>query len=251
VDVFETYISSKFGRNIEWRIAVNQESGDEGFYIKCTSQLGPADIMHLKEQTHRHRKDKKEHAEAEYFRNLHEGWVQHHEYLENEQCIKDMSPSYTHAIDRNLQIPFLDLPPSYNDIEGLNNRTQAQSTLGESLGARHRHSASADFYFDSYGYPTGHRPFISPTINEPSSNFRAVDSLSVNHNYAGSNETAALGRNHYRTHSATDLRSQHLGYAYQPNQRLSRSTEELFLGPLESSMTQPKYADGLPVWGRV
>ena len=98
---------------------------------------------------------------------LHAGWAQHQQYLAHEAQIRDINSIPTHRIDRNLPVPFLDLPPQYDDIEGLDsNRKGIQPapitsgspmTLG--LSSRRRPVSCSDlkFFSPSGGfYPDGY-----------------------------------------------------------------------------------------------
>ena len=67
---------------------------------------------------------------------LHRSWVAHQAQIDNDARINDANSVFTQTIDRNLPVPFLDLPPQYNDIEGLIQSNSAANGSSGSMGSR-------------------------------------------------------------------------------------------------------------------
>lgn len=165
-----------------------------------------------------------------------------------------------------MPIPFLDLPPSYEDIEGLNIPGAPPSMAGNRL----RPVSCPDLNHGSSGEFTDQEPLTSsrlyapvvlpeffPTDSSNSGRGRSVissNSLQVTGNAAPSPaDSKYKGSRRARARSAviTGRRvvGQYVypGLAYRSSQRLGAPGEELFWG-LEGPPATRGYSDGLPSW---
>ncbi|RPB25018.1 hypothetical protein L211DRAFT_836876 [Terfezia boudieri ATCC MYA-4762] len=271
--VLGMYIAHHYGDSIDWRPAVNTTDGREGFLFRASSPIGPQTIQLLQQETAKLREAEKEHNHSKYFDKLHAGWAQHKQYLAHEAQVLDISSVPTHRNDRNLPPPILDLPPKYDDIEGLHShRRSIQPALETSrppflgLGRRPASCSDLEFVNPSGGfYPDGYSgseadvredangltfsrvygplglPEVIPVQDSvqgfPSSAPQNAKSLSQGFSEAGSSRSHST---HLvplsRARSTSSLHSSHYGFAYQPSPRLNVPNSELFFGTLETPL---------------
>jgi len=206
---------------------------------------------------------------------LHAGWAQHQQYLTHEAQIQDINSVPTDRIDKNLLLPFLNLPPKYDDIEGLDSHRRSIQPVPETptssltLGPKRRPASCSDlefispsggFYLDGYSgseaevgedasgltfsrvYGPSGLPEIMPMHGSdrgfPSS-AAPQDANSLHEGFSN----AGSSRNHSthnaplgRARSTTSLHSSHYGFAYRPSPRLNVPSSELFFGTLETPL---------------
>ncbi|KAF8448239.1 hypothetical protein BDZ91DRAFT_768661 [Kalaharituber pfeilii] len=191
--IFGDFILYQFGAGkADWRPAVNVEDGKEGYILRCAAIIRPSfdpqeTIQLLKQQTSNYRNALRRQTEGRYFEKLHQTWEQHQQYLADAALRPEAS---TQTIDRNLPVPFLDLPPSYDEIESLSYRRRLQLQIHNQpqQGQRTRFAAGdsrprpvscsdMDLFSPTGGfYPDGYNrslaenegsPLTSSRVNEP------------------------------------------------------------------------------------
>ena len=196
---------------------------------------------------------------------LHERWDHHREFLDGEARIRDSNSIFPHTIDRNLPIPFLDLPPSYEDIEGLHAHAAQQSMARRPVSCPEinlRLPSSGEFMNDqALTSARIYEPVVLPEL-VPNGDIDARDSgrgrsvispnyLQVTGDAAANSKQKGSRRARARSAVVTGRRvvEQYVnqGLAYRPRQSLGVPREELLLGSGDSYAVRG-YADGLPAW---
>ncbi|KAF8423329.1 hypothetical protein EV426DRAFT_710726 [Tirmania nivea] len=271
--VLKTYIAHHYGDSIDWRPAVNTTDGKEGFLFRASAPIGPETVRLLQQETKKLREAEKQHSCSKYLDKLHTGWTQHQHNLAYEA--QNVFSVPTHSIDRNLPVPFQDLPPKYDDIEGSHSHRKsiqlAPQTLRlpMALGLRRRPASCSDlelfspsggFYLDGYSgleaevgedangltfsrlYGPPGLPEFMPMHGSDrgfSSSTAPQNANSLHQGYSDAGSTCNRSTHIAalsRARSTTSLHSSHSGFVYQPGPRLDVPSKELFFGTLETSL---------------
>ncbi|KAF8455178.1 hypothetical protein BGX38DRAFT_1267447 [Terfezia claveryi] len=294
--VLGRYITHQYGDNIDWRPAVNTTDGREGFLFKASAPIGPHTIQLLQQESAKLREAEKQHNHSKYFGKLalhallntpyssnrrhpikdklHAGWAQHKQYLEHEAQVLDINSVRLHGKDRDLPAPFFDLPPKYDDIEGLHSHRKSiqpalETSRPPSLGLGRRPVSCSDLEFVSPSggfYPDGYSgseaevmedangltfsrvygPLGLPEVIPMQGSVQGFPSSAAPQNanslFQGFSE-AGSSRSHSthfvplsRARSTSSLHNSHYGFAYRPSPRLNVPSSELFFGTLETPL---------------